>query len=102
MNSAHCFCFQIDPPLTCSPLDNDDKLDAISLVQGSSSLLVEVGMPEVPTHRVEQTEVVPEHKFYFMFPLIFTVIWTEMLPNLETKGAFYLDLDFNQNEANVA
>ena len=65
MNSAHCFCFQIDPshPLTCSSLDDDDKLDAISLVQGSSSLLVEVGMPEVPAHRVEQTEVVPEHKF---------------------------------------
>ena len=77
------------PNLTCSPLDDDDKLDAISLVQGSSSLLVEVGMPEVPTHRVEQTEVVPEHKYDFMFPLIFTVIWTEMLPNLETKKVLF-------------
>ena len=53
------------PNLTCSPLDDDDKLDAISLVQGSSSLLVEVGMPEVPTHRVEQTEVVPDTQFLF-------------------------------------
>ena len=46
--------------LTCSPLDDDDKLDAISLVQGSSSLLVEVGMPEVPAVGIQQSEVVPK------------------------------------------
>ena len=48
------------PNPTCSPLDDDDKLDAISLVQGSSSLLVEVGMPEVPAVGIQQSEVVPK------------------------------------------
>ena len=46
--------------LTCSPLDDDDELDAIGLVQGSSPLLVEMGVPEVPAMCVQQSEVVPE------------------------------------------
>ena len=35
---------------TCSPLDDDDELDAIGLVQGPPPLLVEMGVAEVPTH----------------------------------------------------
>ena len=46
--------------LTCSPLDDDDELDAIGLVQGSSPLLVEMGVPEVPAMCVQQSKVVPE------------------------------------------
>ena len=45
--------------LTCSPLDDDDKLDAIGLVQGPPPLLVEVSVAEVPAHRVEKAEVIP-------------------------------------------
>ena len=45
---------------TCSPLDDDDELDAIGLVQGSSPLLVEMGVPEVPAMCVQQSKVVPE------------------------------------------
>ena len=45
--------------LTSSSLDDDDKLDAIGLVQGPSPLLVEVSVAEVPAHRVEKAEVIP-------------------------------------------
>ena len=56
--------FQFSRPTpTCSALDDDDELDAIGLVQGSSPLLVEMGVTEVPTHWVQQTEVVSGHKF---------------------------------------
>ena len=51
--------------LTCSSLNNDDKLDAIGLVQGPPSLLVEVSVAEVPTMCVQQSEVVPEGKHIF-------------------------------------
>ena len=38
--------------LTSPSLDNDDKLDAIGLVQGPPPLLVEVSVAEVPANRV--------------------------------------------------
>ena len=37
---------------TCSALDYDDKLDTESFVKSSPSLLVEVGVSEVPTERI--------------------------------------------------
>ena len=45
--------------LTSPSLDDDDKLDAIGLVQGPPPLLVEVSVAEVPAHRVEKAEVIP-------------------------------------------
>ena len=54
-------CFQFSNIiLTCSPLHDDDELDAIGLVQGPPPLLVEVGVTEVPTMCVQQSKVVPE------------------------------------------
>jgi hypothetical protein len=46
----HCF---LPPRSTCSALNDDDELDAVGLVERASSLLVEVGVPEVPAQRVQ-------------------------------------------------
>ena len=45
--------------LTSPSLDDDDKLDAIGLVQGPPPLLVEVSVAEVPANWVEKAEVIP-------------------------------------------
>jgi hypothetical protein len=47
---------------TCPALYNDDKLDAISLVQSPPVLLMEMSMSEVPPRSVQQPEVVPVQK----------------------------------------
>ena len=47
---------------TCPALYDDDELDAIGLIEGPPPLLVEVGVPEVPTHGVKETEMVPGYK----------------------------------------
>ena len=45
---------------TCSTLDDDDKLDAVSFEQCSPVLLVVVSVSEVPARSVQQSEVVSE------------------------------------------
>ena len=54
---------------TCSALHYDDKLDAVGLIEGPPSLLVEVRVPEVPAQRVQQPEVVTENaRKLLLFP----------------------------------
>ena len=40
-------------------LDDDDELDTVSLVERAPALLMKVGVAEIPSERVKNSEVVP-------------------------------------------